>query len=178
MASVGHIAVGMAAARLVSADRRARWPLIASMAVWSLLSSLPDADVVGFRFGVTYSDPWGHRGATHSFVFALVVAAISGALLAAFRARSLYLAVVVFAVVASHPVLDSMTDGGHGCALYWPFDNTRHFAPWRPIPVSPIGWSFFTTHGMSVALREVFLFAPLFAYALWPRREARHGASA
>ena len=40
-----------------------------------------------------------------------------------------------------------MIDGGLGCALFWPFDLTRYFAPWRPIPVAPIGMDFFSPHG-------------------------------
>ena len=24
-----------------------------------------------------------------------------------------------------------------GCAFFWPFDLTRYFLPWRPIPVAP-----------------------------------------
>jgi len=34
---------------------------------------LPDIDVVGFAFGVRFADPWRHRGATHSIVFAMLV---------------------------------------------------------------------------------------------------------
>ena len=32
-----------------------------SIAWWSALSLLPDADVIGFALGVEYGDPWGHR---------------------------------------------------------------------------------------------------------------------
>jgi hypothetical protein len=61
-------------------------------------------------------------------------------------------------------------DGGLGCALLWPFDLTRYFAPWRPIPVSPIGLSFLSPYGLMVALTELVFFAPLFVYALRRRR--------
>src|SRR5687768_4584174 len=74
MASLGHIAVGMAAARVAAGD--AGRPLWASIAWWSALSMLPDADVVGFSLGVEYGDPWGHRGATHSLAFAAAVAGV------------------------------------------------------------------------------------------------------
>jgi len=30
----------------------------------------PDLDVFGFRFGIRYEDLWGHRGLTHSLMFA------------------------------------------------------------------------------------------------------------
>ena len=58
MASVGHVAVGLAAAR---AFRRGSPPTWWAMAGWSVLSLLPDADVIGFSFGVRYADTWGLR---------------------------------------------------------------------------------------------------------------------
>ncbi len=39
-----------------------------------LLSVLPDIDVIGFKLGVHYGDLWGHRGLTHSLLFAAVIA--------------------------------------------------------------------------------------------------------
>jgi hypothetical protein len=53
MASLGHIAVGMAASRF---DRHAPVSGWSSMAWWSALSLLPDVDVVGFALGVNYGD--------------------------------------------------------------------------------------------------------------------------
>jgi inner membrane protein len=167
MASIGHIAVGMAAARVD--DRRARRPPIAALAIWSAVSLLADLDVIGFSFGVEYGDPWGHRGASHSFAMA-VVAGLAATLAArALRRPALRTGLLTTALVASHALLDTMTDGGLGCALFWPFDLTRYFAPWRPIPVAPIGAAFFTPFGASIACIELVMFAPLFAVALWPR---------
>ena len=42
---------------------------------------LPDADVIGFGLGIEYGDSWGHRGASHSLVFAAVAALFATALL-------------------------------------------------------------------------------------------------
>jgi len=42
--------------------------------VGALCSVIPDIDVIGFRFGIRYGDFWGHRGFTHSLVFAAVLA--------------------------------------------------------------------------------------------------------
>lgn len=67
MAGLGHLAVGMAAARIYptrGAAGRVSWTAIV---LWSVLSFLPDADVIGFWLGVRYEDEWGHRGVTHSF---------------------------------------------------------------------------------------------------------------
>jgi inner membrane protein len=33
---------------------------------------LPDADVIGFAFGINYGDMLGHRGFSHSLLFALL----------------------------------------------------------------------------------------------------------
>jgi len=171
VASIGHIAVGMAAARVYRRGQRTRWSLTTSMFIWSCLSLLPDADVLGFRFGVRYADVWGHRGATHSFVFAVGLALLIGLLAPLFKLSAARTVVLAALVVASHAALDTLTDGGLGCALWWPFDNHRHFAPWNPIPVAPIGLRFFSRAGLSVALVEFVLFSPFFLYALWPRKK-------
>jgi inner membrane protein len=173
MASLGHVAVGMAAAQVYRRGQATRWPLGASMALWSALSLLPDADVLGFRLGVAYSDPFGHRGATHSLAFAALVGAALALGAVRWRLPVARTALAGALVVASHPLLDTLTNGGLGCALLWPFDDTRHFAPWTPIPVAPIGRRFLSPRGLDVALTELALFAPLFLYALWPRRASR-----
>ena len=179
MASLGHIAVGMAAARVY--DKPAPLPSGASLLFWSALSMLPDADVIGMSLGVAYEDPLGHRGATHSFVFAIAVAVLVGAAMRApfdslrslrAGAGSLRAACTAAVVVATHPLLDTLTNGGLGCALFWPFDNTRYFAPWTPIPVAPIGLAFFSFYGLVVAVTEIVFFSPVFLYALWPFRRA------
>ena len=76
-------------------------------------------------------------------------------------------------VLASHGILDTFTDGGLGCALLWPFSDERFFAPWRPLPVAPIGRAFLSAAGLHVALWEALLFAPFLLYALWPRVRRR-----
>lgn len=73
---------------------------------------------------------------------------------------------------ASHGLLDAMTDGGLGIALFWPFTPERYFAPWRPLPVAPIGARLVSARGLRVMLTELVQFAPVFVYALWPRPDA------
>jgi inner membrane protein len=80
-------------------------------------------------------------------------------------------------VAASHGVLDAFTDGGKGIALWWPFSSARVFAPWRPIPVSQIGLRALGPAGLDVMARELLMFLPLFAVALWPGRQAGQGES-
>ena len=169
MASIGHVAVGLAAARSYGATD-STGKLLPRMAAWSALALLPDADVIGFRFGIRYADAFGHRGASHSFVFCFGLAVLLALCAAPFGARLARLALYLAIVLVSHPLLDTLTDGGLGCALFWPFELQRHFAPWRPIPVAPIGAAFFSDRGLRVALVELLQFLPLFGYALWPRR--------
>jgi inner membrane protein len=122
--------------------------------------------VVGLPLGIRYGTPWGHRGATHSIVFASAVAATVALAASRFGFRAGRTMLVAFVVVASHGLLDALTNGGLGCALLWPFDFTRYFAPWRPIPVSPIGLAFLSPYGLFVAMTELVLFAPLVIYGL------------
>src|SRR5437867_3338642 len=107
MASVGHIAVGMAAARLYRPGRVPSW---SSMAAWSALSLLPDVDVIGFSLGVEYGDPWGHRGATHSLTLAVAVGLAIGLIARRFKLPAVRTALIATVVLASHAVLDTMTD--------------------------------------------------------------------
>lgn len=125
-------------------------------------SILPDADVIGFRFGVQYGDLLGHRGLSHSLLFAALLALAIA--LAAFPAERRFSASwwrlwAWFAfITASHGVLDALTNGGLGIAFFSPFDETRHFLPWQPILVSPIGIAeFFDAYGLRVIRSEVLV---------------------
>jgi inner membrane protein len=158
MASLGHLAVGFCTARA----RRSR---LAGWVAWPALALAADLDVIGFRFGVPYAAPFGHRGATHSIAFAALVGLAAGLV-----ARKPRVGLIAFAVALTHPLLDALTDGGLGVALFWPFSNARYFAPWRPIPVAPIGTRLFSSHGFRVMAIELAMFLPLFVVAFWPSR--------
>jgi inner membrane protein len=176
MASLGHIVVGMAAARVQARSALRTRPTLAAMLFWAALSFLPDADVIGFGLGIRYEDPWGHRGATHSLAFSVALGAVVGMLAPWFGHHALRTGVIAALVVASHAGLDTLTDGGLGCALFWPFDLTRYFAPWTPLPVSPIGLGYLSPYGLYVAAVELTLFAPLLVFALAGRgAQARIG---
>src|SRR5258706_5412828 len=44
---------------------------------WGIFCSvIPDVDVIGFHFGIQYGDFWGHRGVTHSFLFAALLGCV------------------------------------------------------------------------------------------------------
>ena len=142
------------------------------LSFWGLAifcSILPDADVIGFRFGIEYVHFLGHRGFSHSLLFAFIVS--SAVVLLVFRKTGLFskkwwlIWVFFFGVIASHGLLDAFTDGGLGIALFSPFDATRYFSPWRPLRVSPIGvTALFTSWGRAVLLSEIiWLWFPLTA---------------
>jgi len=168
MASIGHVLIGTAAARLSREGQRTLWSPFAAGAMWSGLSLLPDADVVGFRFGVRYADTWGHRGATHSFAFAIGVGFLVWIVARLAKLPATRTSAIAIATVASHAILDTLTDGGLGCALLWPFSTERFFAPWTPIPVAPIGRAFLSREGARIAAFEFVVFSPFLLYALWP----------
>src|SRR5215469_1467836 len=121
-------------------------------------SVIPDLDVMGFRFGVHYGDFWGHRGFTHSLLFAALLSGAAVGILCwkkDLRIGRFPLLAYLFLATASHGLLDAMTNGGLGVAFFSPVDNTRYFLPWRPILVSPISLSrFFSRRGYAVLESE------------------------
>ena len=132
-------------------------------------SVIPDADVLGFRFGISYGAFFGHRGFFHSIVFAWIIAFF--AVLFFVRNYRLFsgkwwrYVLFFFIIGASHGILDAFTDGGLGIALLSPFTSERFFFPWTPIPVSPIGLRQFIHYGgLQVIVWEIlFIWFPMVA---------------
>jgi len=139
-----------------------------------LCAILPDLDVIGFRLGITYAAAWGHRGASHSLVFAFALGLFAACLAPLLRCRPVTAFLVISLAVLSHIVLDAMTTGGLGVAAFWPWDQTRHFLPWRPIRVSPFSpKAFFSGRGVAVVISELlWVWLPCLAGAclLWLAR--------
>lgn len=127
--------------------------------------------------GIRYGDLWGHRGMTHSLLFAAVIAVIMAFRFAPARPERWKLMLLLFVITASHGVLDAMTNGGLGVAFFSPFDTSRYFFPWTPIQVSPIGASrFFSARGMDVLWSEiVWIWGPaiLLGAAIWGVQQIR-----
>ena len=124
-------------------------------------SILPDLDVLAFGLGIAYEDALGHRGFSHSLAFAALLALAAACGSRAFDTTFIRAFWFVFAATASHGLLDALTNGGLGVAFLWPFSDERHFAPWQPIEVSPIGRGFFSAQGARVLLSElVWVWAP------------------
>ena len=92
---------------------------MASASAWSALSMSPDAIdlLMSAGFGVQYADEWGHRGATHSLAFSLALGLVIGFVAHACRWPGVRTALMAGAVLTSHALLDTLTNGGLGCAL-------------------------------------------------------------
>jgi inner membrane protein len=118
---------------------------------------VPDLDVVAFMLGVSYADMLGHRGLSHSLIFALALSLLLAAL--AFRGSKwngarLRIWLFLFLATASHGILDAFTNGGMGIAFFAPFSAHRYFFPVTPIEVSPIGRGFLSERGWRVIASE------------------------
>jgi inner membrane protein len=125
----------------------------------AVIAAAPDLDVVVYPLGLNAPHILGHRGITHALPFAAVFAALVVRLV--FRGaewRSLWgrLWLVFFASMASHAILDGLTNGGQGIAFFAPFSDARWHFPWTPIRVSPIGvTAFFSLEGLRVLRNEL-----------------------
>ena len=119
-------------------------------------SILPDLDVAAFSFGIPYEHQFGHRGFSHSFFFAALVA-LMGACGHRLLDSSFGIAFAfLFLATASHGVFDAFTNGGLGIALLWPWSSQRYFARYQLIEVAPISLSyFFSLWGVRVILSEI-----------------------
>jgi inner membrane protein len=140
------------------------------MAGFSALAMLPDADVLPLALGIPDSGLFGHRGLTHTLLFALVVAVVAALLARRVGLRPLYFGFFVFLAVGSHGPLDALTDHSRGVPILWPLYTQPIASPWRPIPVAPTGLEFVTARGFGVALVELMYFLPLLMLSCWPRR--------
>ena len=117
-------------------------------ALAALIGAAPDLDVISFHYGVPYGSLFGHRGITHSLLFALILGILGFLLSINFRLKrvrgnELILLPTLILAAFSHGVLDALTNGGKGVAFFAPFVETRYFFPIHPIDVCKIGANFF-----------------------------------
>lgn len=155
------------------------------VAAGMLAAIAPDFDSIAFKLGIAYADQFGHRGASHSFAFAVALGLFAAIAATWLRTTRLKAFVFIAACTASHPLLDAFTDGGLGVALLWPWSHERLFAPWRPIEVSPIGVGFFSLRGIEVLWSEakwvvlpvLILAVPAWRCRAWARARIASGPS-
>ncbi len=169
MASIfGHIAASTAiGAAFFPKQMRTATYVLAGFCAFA-----PDLDVLSFRFGIPYGSEWGHRGWTHSLVFAGALGSLTGWLF--FRKDPHLLKIMLLLVIctASHPLLDMLTNGGLGVALWWPVDDTRIFFPAHPIVVSPLSaGAFFSRWGLKVLQSELLWIGLPGIVIVWAMRQ-------
>ena len=150
MASIfGHSAVGYTLTKLMD-NKNLKWLLLAAI----ISTILPDFDVISFKLGIPYVHPLGHRGFTHSILFALLWALLIMSILG--RQNKTLWFLVIFLSTVSHGILDAMTTGGRGIGFFIPFNNDRFFFPFQVIIVSPLGFKkFFSEWGLQVIFSEI-----------------------
>jgi inner membrane protein len=103
----------------------------------ALLAVFPDFDAFS---SAAYGALLGHRGVTHSLVFALWLAFLTASLTFRPLRGSLWaLTGVFFLATASHGLLDALTRGGMAIPFFWPLTDQRN-GNWGPIPVSDLAF--------------------------------------
>jgi len=153
-----HPAIALGLFPWFKSIRQSKYILFTGMA----LTVAPDLDVIGLRLGIPYHHELGHRGLTHSIFFATIFCALLVWFFNSRRKISKFPVWVYFTLsMASHGVLDAMTNGGGGVAFLAPFDNERYFLPFRPIEVSTLNITYFFQGGGIGPLKSELLY-------IWP----------
>jgi hypothetical protein len=171
MATLGHLAVGVLIARACTADADPRHRRLrrAAMAAW--MATIPDADLALRPFGVAAGNgTWAHRGASHALVVGPAVSIT--AWLLGMRVRE---AVCYGLAIASHGLVDTLSESERGVALLWPARMRRFTAPYRPVLAHPsdISWLEWRSW-LPVFARETLVFLPAIVLAVWPGRRAAY----
>lgn len=137
------------------------------LAAGAVAAIVPDFDVIGFGLGVSYASAFGHRGATHSLAFAVLLATLVASMARALDAPRTTTFLFIAFGTASHGLLDMVTNGGLGVALFWPFSEDRLFFPAQVVQVSPIGVRRFLAGGAVAVLRSELVWIWLPSAGAW-----------
>ena len=161
---VAHSLIGASVVAAVHPRSERWWKLLA---IGAFLGVLPDFDYALNWLRIA----WGgwHHGFTHSFVFALVVGALT-TLITGWRSRTSFIA--FSAATASHGVLDYLITESRGIALFWPFTDHRYKLR-IPNPIE-YNWSDAslwnaTVDIIQISLTELIIFGPLLLFVIWLR---------
>jgi inner membrane protein len=171
MASIGHLAVGAAVGALYS--RQTGSNPRASIAAFAALALAPDLDLVTGLLGVPPDTPLAHRGISHSLAAAFGLGAMLALLVRGDLVRRLIPGVFCFLALASHGLLDTMSERGGGPMLLWPISSAGFEFVWRPIPGVETAAHYLTFDAIPTLMVELVLFSPFIAYALitaFPKR--------
>ena len=162
---ITHGVVGYLGARLAGPRLPPRLGLLAMAC-----SMAPDLDSVAFALGIPYGHIMGHRGFSHSPLFALLLALIVclvGLRQVRLGSRGWWVCYAVLTLAtASHGVLDAMTTAPYGVAFLFPLTDERFLLPWQLMPAVSVGKGFFLNPELStfVMMAEIqIVWLPLLA---------------
>jgi inner membrane protein len=136
---ITHPLFGAGAAYVVGQSSKGvrKFIVLSALCQW-----LPDIDVVSYLFAINEQHALGHRGLTHSLVFAGLVAL--GILWYGYRDLRIAspgwwtMYTWFFVMTALHSVFDAMVASSLGVAFFWPLDTTRYQLPWQPFVDVPV----------------------------------------
>jgi inner membrane protein len=137
-----------------------------------IVAVVPDLDVIAFSLGIPYAHPLGHRGFSHSFLFAGALSFL--VCLALFHEQFRFtkewwwLVAITFLAAASHALLDAATDAGKGIGLFIPLSNERIFFEFRPIRTATVNpLTFFQKRSLAILWSEiVWVWLPLLSLSV------------
>ncbi|CNL28167.1 MULTISPECIES: metal-dependent hydrolase [Yersinia] len=122
-----------------------------------VFSIIPDLDVLSFKLGIAYANAFGHRGFTHSLLFAFSLPALALLFRRYFNTSFSRIGWFLTLSLLSHSVLDSLTTGGMGVGWLWPWSQERFFAPVQVIKVAPFQLGqYFKPNGIAVIKSELW----------------------
>lgn len=122
------------------------WRLVLAAVV---ASALPDLDYFAPVIWPAQAGAipvYWHRGAAHSLFAALAAGVLAAACHRFLKVRPLTAFIAIAAAMASHGLLDMLTDYGEPVAYLWPLSSIRVFADWRPLHSGPIKAADFTDY--------------------------------
>ena len=153
--TLSHAAVAIAAGTVFSSRPAPKhfWAVSIACAV------IADVDLIPFLCGVPYDHFFGHRGFFHSIFFGLLVS-IAATKYVSSVSKGLPEAWVryftlFFLLCVSHGLLDALSNGSIGVALFSPIDPTRYFFPWQPVSMIRTR-TFLTTWSLAAIRGELF----------------------
>jgi len=168
-----HVAVPLIARRAVSVEEK----LTRRLDVIAVLVSIwPDLDYATLPFEVRPNDLLGHRGLTHSIFVAIGVGLVASLLFP--KAARRRIAALLVIVALSHPIIDALTAGDLGVALFWPFTRARLLFPFPLVATCPVGLDEWLGYWglLTIANEALYLVLPLslaVAYRRLPERRKR-----
>lgn len=141
------------------------WTLVI---IAALAAAAPDVDgLFKHIWHLPRSSIYSHRGAAHSLFVALATGLVAAAFYERLGVRPLTAGVTVSAAMASHGLMDMMTNEGEPVAYLWPVSSVRLYADWRPIPSSPVHIEHLVSEGFARLQSDLsYLIIPMFAAAL------------